>query len=67
MTRWCDYTTLGGVPDATKNESGVLSVRGLDSEQIQRAKMLAHKIGHTLREFVAEALKREIERREAAR
>jgi hypothetical protein len=55
------------MPDATKNESGVLSVRGLEAAQIQRAKVLAHRIGHTLREFVAEALKREIERREGER
>jgi hypothetical protein len=58
---------VGRMPDPTKNSSGVLSVRGMDARLLQRAKMLAHQIGHTMREFVSEALKREVERREAGR
>jgi hypothetical protein len=52
------------MPDPTKNVSGVLSVRGMDAGLLQRAKMLAHRLGRTMREFVADALKNEIARKE---
>lgn len=53
------------MPDATKNTTGILSVRGLDASVIQRAKNLAHYDGITLRDLVAFALQFEVERRES--
>lgn len=44
-----------------------MNVRGMSEELVRRAKVIATKLGITLREFVSEAMKREIERREASK